>query len=327
AALVVFTFNFFAMQKMLPLDNSVWRCIFLFGSIPAVLAYFVIRYMKEPESWRKQVSSREGRKNAGSVKEMFSNPMLRKHVILGMILASTGVIGAWGIGLFTNELAQGVVFKNAENPEVYEVYQAVAGKQVLEKHSIPVEQKNNVSDEIRAEIKAAADAAIKNQAVSRTAWNLLFLNIGAFFGMYGITLCAIHWGRRLAFTIFMTGCILSICVTFLFMDSFQSQMLLVPIMGFFTMSMFGGYTVYFPELFPTRLRSTGVSFCYNVGRYIAAFGPLVLGALITGVFKSYGEIDPTLPLRYAGTTMSSVFILGIIVVWFLPETKGKPLPE
>ncbi|MCL2347586.1 MAG: MFS transporter, partial [Planctomycetaceae bacterium] len=74
AALVVFTFNFFAMQKMLPLDNSVWRCIFLFGSIPAVLAYFVIRYMKEPESWQKQVSSREGRKNAGSVKEMFSNP-------------------------------------------------------------------------------------------------------------------------------------------------------------------------------------------------------------------------------------------------------------
>jgi hypothetical protein len=329
AALVVLSFNKLALLEVLPLGNSVWRCIFLFGSIPAILAYFVIRYLKEPESWHKQVSSPEGRKNAGSVKELFGNPTLRKHVILGMILASTGVIGAWGIGMFTNELARGIVFKNAQTSGVY----LAAGQQVLEKYSIAVEEKGNVSAVVREEMKKAGNAAvmddkiISNEAVSRVGWNLLILNIGAFFGMYGFTLGAVFWGRRMTFTIFMTGCILSVCATFLLMDSFMSQVLLVPIMGFFTMSMFSGYTIYFPELFPTRLRSTGVSFCYNVGRYIAAFGPLALGALISGVFKSYGEIDPTLPLRYAGTTMSTVFILGIIVVWFLPETKGKPLPE
>ncbi|MDR1141956.1 MAG: MFS transporter, partial [Planctomycetaceae bacterium] len=146
-------------------------------------------------------------------------------------------------------------------------------------------------------------------------------------GMYGFTLGAVYWGRRLTFTIFMIGCILFTSATFLFMNSPLTQLLLVPPMGFFLMSMFGGYTIYFPELFPTRLRSTGVSFCYNVGRYIAACGPLALGGL-TALFADFATPqDSTLPFRYAGVTMCSVFILGIIVIWFLPETKGKPLPE
>ena len=45
---------------------------------------------------------------------------------------------------------------------------------------------------------------------------------------------------------------------------------MIPIMGFCQLTLFGGYAIYFPELFPTRLRSTGTSFCYNVGRLVAA---------------------------------------------------------
>ena len=44
-------------------------------------------------------------------------------------------------------------------------------------------------------------------------------------------------------------------------------------MGFCQLALFGGYAIYFPELFPTRLRSTGTSFCYNVGRLVAAVRP------------------------------------------------------
>jgi len=46
---------------------------------------------------------------------------------------------------------------------------------------------------------------------------------------------------------------------------------MVPVMGFCQLSLFAGYAIYFPELFPTRLRSTGTSFCYNVGRFVAAW--------------------------------------------------------
>jgi hypothetical protein len=55
------------------------------------------------------------------------------------------------------------------------------------------------------------------------------------------------------------------------------------------MALFGGYAIYLPELFPTRLRSTGTSFCYNVGRLAAAAGPLTLGLLTSRVFAGYAE--------------------------------------
>jgi MFS family permease len=317
AALVAMFFTEMEAMHLLPMSG--WRCIFLFGSIPAILAYFIVRYLREPESWKKSVE--HGRKNAGSVTELFTNRTLRKHVILGMILAATGVIGAWGIGLFSLELSRKVV----ENAASQSVEFRQARQSVLDKYNI----KDNtlITPEIQSEINATTKASIKTVADRQAARSLLIYNIGAMAGMYGFTLGAVYWGRRMTFTIFMIGCILFTSATFLFMNSPLTQLLLVPPMGFFLMSMFGGYTIYFPELFPTRLRSTGISFCYNVGRYVAACGPLTLGGLTT-LFAGFATPeDSTLPFRYAGVTMCSVFVLGIIVIWFLPETKGKPLPE
>jgi hypothetical protein len=94
------------------------------------------------------------------------------------------------------------------------------------------------------------------------------------------------------------------------------------LMGFCQLSLFGGYAIYFPELFPTHLRSTGTSFCYNVGRLVAAVGPWTLGMLTSEVFADKPE-----PMRYAGVTMCSIFLLGLLVLPFAPETKGRPLPD
>src|SRR5690606_2483002 len=77
-----------------------------------------------------------------------------------------------------------------------------------------------------------------------------------------------------------------------------------------------------PELFPTHLRSTGISFCYNVGRFIAASGPALLGLLTSEVYNEQPE-----PMRYAGLTMCSVFLFGLLVLPFAPETRNQPLPE
>jgi hypothetical protein len=97
---------------------------------------------------------------------------------------------------------------------------------------------------------------------------------------------------------------------------------MVPSMGFAQLALFGGYAIYLPELFPTRLRSTGTSFCYNMGRLIAAFGPVGLGYLTGGVFAGRAE-----PMRYAGVAMCLVFLLGLAPLAFAPETEGVPLPE
>jgi hypothetical protein len=97
---------------------------------------------------------------------------------------------------------------------------------------------------------------------------------------------------------------------------------MIPMMGFTQLALFGGYAIYLPELFPTRLRSTGTSFCYNVGRLVAAAGPLTLGLLTSRVYSGHPE-----PMRYAGVTMCLVFLVGLAALPFAPETKGKPLPE
>jgi hypothetical protein len=111
------------------------------------------------------------------------------------------------------------------------------------------------------------------------------------------------------------------------------------VMGFFQLALFAGFAIYLPELFPTHLRSTGTSFCYNVGRFIAATGPFTLGILqeklkvsalanlpetADAAAKAVVKIDA---FRDASTWVSFVFILGLVVVFFMPETKGRPMPE
>ena len=113
---------------------------------------------------------------------------------------------------------------------------------------------------------------------------------------------------------------LATAVTFWFLDAFWQIFVLIPIMGFCQLALFGGYAIYFPELFPTRLRSTGTSFCYNVGRLVAAVGPLTLGLLTSKVFTGYP--DP-MPARLAGVAMCSVFLVGLLALPFAPETQGQ----
>jgi MFS family permease len=150
----------------------------------------------------------------------------------------------------------------------------------------------------------------------------MMLNLGAFFGIYSFSYLAQWMGRRPAFAIAFVAAMLSTAAVFWFLEDFTQIFWMIPVMGFCQLSVFGGYAIYFPELFPTRLRSTGTSLCYNVGRYVAAVGPSALGLLTSRVFAGYDE-----PMRYAGITMCGVFLIGIVALPFAPETKDQPLPE
>ena len=150
----------------------------------------------------------------------------------------------------------------------------------------------------------------------------VMLNLGAALGIYAFTRITHFTGRRPAFAISFILAMLSTAWVFWYLNSVTDVFWMVPIMGFCQLALFGGYAIYFPELFPTRLRSTGISFCYNVARYLAATGPLALGLLTSVVFADRDE-----PLRYAGLAMCSVFLIGLFTLPFAPETKGMPLPE
>src|SRR5215213_531813 len=162
-------------------------------------------------------------------------------------------------------------------------------------------------------------------AGQKTFWigmTSLLQNLGAFFGIYAFTHVTQRIGRRKAFAIAFVAAMFSTAYTFWNLNTFSDIFWMIPLMGFCQLALFGGYAIYLPELFPTRLRSTGTSFCYNVGRFVAALGPLALGLLTSRVFADRAE-----PMRYAGVTMCLVFLIGLATVPFMPETKGRPLPE
>lgn len=88
--------------------------------------------------------------------------------------------------------------------------------------------------------------------------------------------------------------------------------------GVCTAAFYGWTPLYLPELFPTRARATGQGFAYNAGRVFAALGALQMGALMHYFGGDYAK---------AGAVITLVYAVGLVLIWFAPETKGRPLPN
>jgi MFS family permease len=147
-------------------------------------------------------------------------------------------------------------------------------------------------------------------------WGTALQDVGAFLGMVTFTAIASLVSRRLAFFFaFLAGMLITAFV-FTSLQTATDAYWMLPMMGFAQLALFAGYSIYFPELFPTRLRGTGVGFCYNTVRYLAAPAPILLGYLST-----------ILSFRTAAVVMSSVYLIGMIALIWAPETKDRPLPE
>jgi MFS family permease len=270
--------------------GSAWRAMFLVGLVPALLVIPIFLRLKEPERWKAAAREGEldgdGKPRLGSLAELFGNPRWRRNTIVGMVLAFAGVVGLWGIGFFSFDLVDMVFRKHFQS-------------------------------------QGLSDQEISGRLTYWKGITSMVQNAGAFFGIYAFAYLGQYLGRKRAFGISFILAAAATATTFWFLNAFWQIFVLIPIMGFCQLALFGGYAIYFPELFPTRLRSTGVSLCYNVGgRLVAAGGSSVKGLLTSRVFAGYPE-----PMRLSGITMCVVFLLGLLVLPFAPETKDQPLPE
>jgi MFS family permease len=320
----------FGVAEEKGLVDSPWRMMFLVGALPALLAVVIRLWLKEPEKWQKASHEDAVAKQLGSYRELFRHPVWRKHALIGLALACSGVIGLWAVGFFTTDLTSLVLRKKMTATVMAEQAAAAAEagdsnrQQQLEQVRPLLDPAGQKAPPELADLKKTLDQAVDGRLTQWRSYTFIMQNAGAFFGMFVFGAVAQRIGRRPTFAIAFVAAFLSTVAVFWLLDDFSQIFWMVPIMGFCQLSLFAGYAMYFPELFPTHLRSTGTSFCYNVGRFLAATGPLAKAGLTT----AFAEVLPGIePMRPAGVAMSFVFLLALLALPFAPETKDKPLPE
>jgi MFS family permease len=276
------------MQRAEVIGES-WRVMFVIGTLPALLCIVVFLRLKEPERWQMMAAKESLRERLGAYRtELFGNPRWARNALVGLLLASSGIIGLWGIGFFSIDLQRSIFEKE--------------GKEIG---------------------LTGPDLAFNLNIWA--GWTSMMLNVGAFLGIYVFSLVTSRVGRRPAFAVSFVLAMLSTAFVFWNLRTVGDIFWMIPIMGFCQLALFGGYAIYFPELFPTRLRSTGTSFCYNGARFVGAAGPAAFGLLTSRVFNDPVRFPD--PIRWAGVTMCAVFLVGLLVLPLAPETKGQPLPE
>jgi MFS family permease len=147
-------------------------------------------------------------------------------------------------------------------------------------------------------------------------------DLGSLLGVLAFTAATAVIGRRPAF---LGSCVLALVTTvftFQCLHTRTDAYWMLPLLGFAQFTLFGAYAIWFPELFPTRLRGAGVGCCYNTVRYLAAAFPPLLTSLQAWLAGFSDE-----PIRLAATILSPIYLLGIVALWWAPETKGRALPE
>jgi hypothetical protein len=174
-----------------------------------------------------------------------------------------------------------------------------------------------------------AQAAAKTNALDKAAtlalsehWKAIATNMFNLGGLVGTLLtvpAAKHLGRRAMFGLYYAGAALAVLATFGLTLPAETQLYMYGLIGLTVFGVFGSFTYYLPELFPTRLRGTGAGFCYNVGRLIAAWGPLLVGTI-----AARGP-DALASARQAVFFVGFVPILGLLLLPLAIETKGRQL--
>ena len=141
-------------------------------------------------------------------------------------------------------------------------------------------------------------------------------NFGAILGYISLGFLADRFGRKPVVMFYFAASLLMTPVLFLWTTDLNLLLVAAAVNAFFTLGQYSWMPVWLPELFPTRIRATGMALAFNAPRFIAVLGPLIAGNLIV-YFGGFG---------YAATIVASIYLLGLAAAPFLPETRGQPLP-
>ena len=284
------------------LGDDTWRLGFFIGVVPALLTVFIRWKLSEPEQWRqaRQRGIDDATQATGVISDLFNRENLR-NTMVGVSLATIGLATFWGCHIYG---------KNALKTKAESDLLVTAGLSNVNWESATDDERSH-----RAELFEKHSGDLKK-------WEMIGMFLtGVFGGGLGLVFFGAisnHLGRRGAFHLYHTGGLVTAIVLFqvLIPGNYSHAVLIVflPIFGFLTLGMHAGYAVYFPELFPTRIRGTGTGFCFNAGRFGSAAVILTAGLLKWSPNQSAMILAP-------------LFAVGIVVTLLAKETRGEELPE
>jgi len=278
--------------------NYGWRWGFVLGALPALLTLWVRWKLREPEQWKeaRDRARAHAAQQTGRIADLFADGLVR-NTLVGLTLATVGLATFWGVHIYGRELLRKIV----ERPYL-QASQAEGSRAAVE-------------------ALAALPDADKRTIKQWEMLGMLLVTVGGGLGLLSFGPVCEQIGRRGAFLLFQIGGLIGALVVFQGMANATPAALccMLPVFGFLTLGVHAGYAIYFPELFPTRVRGTGAGFCFNGGRLLAASILLVRGWMRS-------DRGLALSLESTATILSFLFLLGVLLLLAAPETKGRELP-
>jgi MFS family permease len=261
-----------------------WRWVFFVGIAPAILLAFIRRGMIEPEHFRAVRARREAAKANAAAVSAEEREFLR---FVPLQLFSRDNIYSTMVGLMFCLGTLLAIWTTV-------IWLPTIQTQILEADGI----------------KGAA-------AIPYVSHGMMLWGIGGIFGYAAFGFIADVVGRRPAVVLYNIGTMALGFWLFLGLGHYTYYPFLLPIYGFFVLGVFSGHAVYLPELFPTHVRATAVSFCNGTGRIITSFGPLVAG-LMVAYFGGFTQ---------GAAIMTCFALLSILAMFLGRETREDPLPR
>jgi MFS family permease len=314
------------------LANSGWRLLMLLGAAPALLTFFIRLFVPESDRWEQE-------RKRGVTSNWATRDLL--GVVVGAAGAGT-IIYLWAADLswapepawVTRVGGSAVALTVATLGYVYPVMRYL--QRVSAHDAEPAETWGFTVRRMLlgaclggvallgtwASIQWAplwADRLTEGKVPEAKAYTQMASAAGAVIGTLVAALLGNWLGRRAAYSYLCCGSLAATLWLFRFHDHYGIMFLVsVFVAGALTASFYGWLPLYLPELFRTRVRATGQGFSYNFGRILAAIGVLQTPNLMKLFGGSY---------RDACSVMSLIYLVGLVIIWLAPETRGKPLPE
>ena len=285
------------------LGESAWRWGFAIGAAPALLTVWVRWKLKEPDTWVKaKEREKDSGERTGQLSELFNGVNLR-NTIVGVSLASIGLVTFWGGHIYG---------KNALLRDAQKTALTAEGVALSPPADVPA-----------AEYKEIRQAALKKHEATIKRAEMLSMVLNTIGGGLGLVLFGAisNWlGRKGAFILYHVLAFVMMLVLFQGLIATNASPTIVaiflPVFGFFTLGMHAGYAVYFPELYPTRLRGTGAGFCFNMGRLATA-----------AAFFGYGFLENPPTPEAKALQLAPLYLLGVVVILFAKETRGQEISD